>query len=72
MTLLEKLTEYRRALYVYRAMRENRPELGMKEPFCEDFGLSMEESPLAIRAVRDEVLGDKKLENPPETAKPSP
>lgn len=72
MTLLEKLTEYRRALYVYRAVSQNSPHLGMKEPQPEAYGLSVDECPQAIREVRDEVLAEKKLENPPETSKASP
>lgn len=72
MTLLEKLTEYRRALYVYRAMRENRPKLGMMEPSPCSFGLCGCEGQIKAMEVRREVLGDKKLENPPETDKPSP
>lgn len=65
MTLLEKLTEYRRALYVYRALRENRPKLGMMEPSPCYFGLCGGEGQIKAMEVRREVLSDKKLENEP-------
>lgn len=66
MTLLEKLMEYRLQLYRYRALRENHPNWNLKEPWHGNFGLSMDECPELIREIREDVLGDKNLENPAE------
>lgn len=71
-TLLENLTEYRRALYVYRAVSENNPKLGMKEPAPCTFGLCCGEGRIAALHVKQEVLGQKSLENPTETSKAKP
>lgn len=71
-TLLENLTEYRRALYVYRAVSENNPKLGMKEPDPKNYGLINQSEQTYALLVRADVLSEKKLENPPETSKAKP
>lgn len=69
MTLLEKLTAYRRALYIYRAVSQNSPKLGIQEPNPKDYRLTNMNEVAAAVEVRGEVLSEKKLDLAPEKNK---